>query len=133
MSLPALAWSPQQLVPSSTHPVVDVDVHVPVQQHDDDVGVATHAGQGQSALPLLRQHVGVSTLGTAQPLVLMGEGAETWGAQHSLAGYPTGADCGARSQQINGAETAHTFPVTSPNQSPYQAYFNHHQTSQVRT
>lgn len=78
MSLPVLARSPWQPAPGGTHPVVDVDVHVPLQQHDDDVSVAAHAGQGQGALPLLRQRVGVSALGTAQalaPLALTGEGA----------------------------------------------------------
>ena len=81
MSLPVLARSPQQPVPGGTHPVVDVDVHVPLQQHDDDVGVAAHAGQGQGALPLLRQRVGVSALGTAQALAPTGEGAPGRSAQ----------------------------------------------------
>jgi len=63
------------LGPGSTHPVVDVDVHVPLQQHDDDVGVAAHAGQGQGTLPLLRQRVGVGALGTARVSAPMGEGA----------------------------------------------------------
>lgn len=53
---------------AAPHPVVDVDVHIPFKQQPHDVRVTAHAGQGQGALPLLGQDVGVSTLGEQRPL-----------------------------------------------------------------